>query len=183
MLYLKCCRHNKGKNFSYFVASDLLYTAFGTENAFNLIKKEKGGKPYIEGANYDFSIADTKGAVVVAVTGDGKIIPDVFCIDKICKKIGVDIEWADRVVSEESMARVLKKMYSEKEREYVSAGTAGCNRRFLEIWTKKESIVKATGQGLSAIRRTDTLRFDGKFLETKYIDIGDETYIVSFAGI
>lgn len=183
MLYLKLFRHDNNTNSSFFAVSELLKAVYGIENASDLIKKACGGKPYIEGADFDFSVADTKDAIVVALAGEGEKIPDVLCLDKTCKKIGVDVECTDRLVKKESMLRVIEKLYGEKEREYVAAGTEGDVGRFLEIWTKKESIVKSTGEGLSAISKADTVNFSGEFLETRYFDFLDKIYIVSIAGI
>ena len=183
MLYVRFFKPDDNKSFSRFAVSKLLYDVRGIENAAHLIKSEGRGRPYIANADFDFSVADTDGAVVAAVSYAGKKIPEALCFDITCRRIGVDIECADRVIYEENMLRILKKVYSEKECEYVRAGTSGDLHRFLEIWTRKESIIKATGDGLSALRSADTYNSGCEFLKTWYTDFGDKRYIISIAGL
>ena len=187
MIYLKygfcendnVSQHNAAKQ----IRNYLLYTAFGISDADSAVSADDGGKPYIKGFDVDFSVAHAENAAVAAACGKGVRIEGVVCIDKDVSKIGVDIEWRDRPVSSETIARISEKKFSAREREYVAAGTGGEKQRFLEIWTKKESIVKATGQGLQAIGTSDSFGCDFKFLETRHIMIGDKTYIVSIAAL
>ena len=163
--------------------AELLNIAFDITNTDELIKIANGGKPYIENAPFDFSDAHTENAVAVAAAGEGGYIEGLICIDETCKKIGIDIEYSGRAVKKEKMAIVIRKLFSRKESEYVCLGTPGDKERFLEIWTKKESIIKATGEGLKAIRGADTFKFSGAFLKTEYVKLGEKDYIVSLAGI
>lgn len=171
--------HNTAKN----ALKELLNSAFNIENALPLIKTHKGGKPYIEGADFDFSDSHTENAVAVAACGNGGTVPGLICFDINAYKIGVDIEWAERKIADKSTVKVIDKLYTAEEKNYVDMGTVGYKNRFLEIWTKKESIVKATGEGLSGIKRADTNNFPCVFLKTEYVNIGDKIYIVSIAGI
>ena len=163
--------------------NELLKSAFGIENALPLIKTHRGGKPYIEGANFDFSDSHTENAIAVAACGEGGAVPGLICIDENFSKIGVDIEWAERKTADKSMIKVIDKLYTAEEKNYVDIGAAGYKKRFLEIWTKKESIVKATGEGLSGVKKADTNNFPCVFLKTEYVNIGDKEYIISIAGI
>ncbi|MBR4910023.1 MAG: 4'-phosphopantetheinyl transferase superfamily protein [Clostridia bacterium] len=160
----------------------LLYDTFGIENAADLIKIAKGGKPYIEGADFDFSDSHTGGAVAVAACGQGEKRDDTLCFNVSSKKIGVDIERASRKISIASVRRIVNRYFTDNERDYVDLKAAGAKKRFLEMWTKKESIVKATGEGLAGISRADTLNFSG-YIETQHFKIGGKNYIISVAGI
>lgn len=187
MIYLKYDSSQKSDYPSLHSATrtllaELLGIIFGIDFSNVSVKTAKGGKPYIERENFDFSGSHTKNAVVVAVAGEGGVKKDLICIDKSVKKVGVDIEWTGRKIKKENMLAIMQKIYTEREREYVNFGTRGDKNRFLEIWTKKESIVKAGGEGLSAIRRADTFGFRGELIETKYVNIGKETYILSIVG-
>lgn len=183
MIYIKyaACEESDNKSLSNkasLLRRELLCSLFGEKYNDAEIANAPGGKPYIPGAPFDFSDSHTKGAVAVAACGKGKIRDVLILIEKDISRIGVDIECADRVVKNKDV--IIKKLFSTKEKEYINTDK---NKRFLEVWTKKESIVKATGEGLAGIRRADTLSFNGKHLETRYITIGDKEYIISVAGI
>lgn len=182
--YVFCQRDNASQHSAAKeIRNYLLCKAFGIINADSAVLISDVGKPCIKDFDVDFSVAHAENAAVAAACGKGMQIEGAVCIDKAVSKIGVDIEWADRPVSRKSMALISGKEFSIREREYVAAGTVGDTQRFLEIWTKKESIVKATGQGLKAIGTADSLDGSYKFLETRHIVIGDKTYIVSIAGL
>lgn len=89
---------------------------------------EKGahGKPYVKGADVQFSMSHTNGAVCAAFSNDGEI--------------GVDIELKSRRVSERLKQRTL----SENERETVNT-----DEDFIRVWVKKEAFLKRTGIGLA----------------------------------
>ncbi len=161
----------------------ILSCAFGIKNAESLIIKAKGGKPYIKGADFDFSVAHTENVGVSAACGKGEKKDGLICIDKGVRKIGIDIEPEDRKIGSKSISRICKRFFFEKEREYVAIGTPGERQRFLEVWTKKESIVKATGEGLSGIHNADSFGECFNYLKTENIEIENKKYIVSTAGI
>ena len=183
MIYLKFAQSKCSDNVSLHNLArktlfKLLYVAFGEKYSDSDIKIANSGKPYIEDATFDFSDAHTNSAVVVAAVGDGINEDNLICIDINAKRIGVDIERADREVKNKDL--IIKRLFSEKEKEYVKTNR---DIRFLEIWTKKESILKATGEGLKGISKTDTYCFKGKYINTIYVNMGDKEYIISIAAI
>lgn len=93
------------------------------------------GKPYLLDPPRDlrFSLSHTRGMVAVAVA-EGV-------------EIGVDVETADRRAESMSLA---KRFFAPAEVAQLAA-VEGAARRdlFFAIWTLKEAVVKATGQGLS----------------------------------
>ena len=108
MIYLKFAQseysdslslHNKARTTLF----KLLYDAFGEKYSDGDIKIATGGKPYIENAAFDFSDSHTDNAVVVAAVGDGTDKDGLICIDINARKIGVDIERADREVKNKDL--------------------------------------------------------------------------------
>ena len=161
----------------------ILYYAFGIKCAEKLISKTEKGKPYINGADFDFSVAHTDDVAIAAACGKGKEAKGLFCIDRDVSKIGIDIEDVERKLDSKYIKLISEKLFSGKEREYLAPGTNGEKQRFLEIWTRKESIVKATGEGLSAIHTADSFSLKVKYLKTKRLVIENKEYIISIAGI
>ena len=86
--------------------------------------------------------------------------------------VGVDIEPIDRTPH---TTKISKRFLSVKEREYV----AGDRLRFLEIWTKKESASKLTGEGVGAIANFCSFEHNNICIETRRVMLGGKEYIVS----
>lgn len=87
------------------------------------------GKPFIEGHPVHFNLSDTKDAVLVAVAH---------------QPIGADIETMNRNTDHE---RVAEHYFTTTEVESIRHAKDG-KRRFLELWTRKEAVLKACGVGL-----------------------------------
>lgn len=111
---------------------------FGVELDEHDIGKEAGGKPfYTKNPKCYFNISHCRDYVAAAVSTSA---------------VGIDIE-SDREVS----ASLLKRVVSKEERDFVIGKDTMNGRklskeqakRFLSIWTKKESIVKMTGEGIT----------------------------------
>lgn len=93
------------------------------------------GKPRSLDADLPFSYTHSGDRVGLAVTLDGPV--------------GVDTEEASRPLHDR--ASVARRMLSPDER------LPDTDRELIEIWTRKEALLKATGQGLSARMRDITL--------------------------
>lgn len=125
-----------------------------------------GGKPYAEGARFDFSPTHTAGLVALAI-GD-------------CGPIGLDAE-APRGRDVSRLARAADRWFTPAENRRVQ--TAIQNRPqeaeavFLRVWTAKEALVKRTGAGLAGMRRADTRHHAGCTLRS--FDYGN--YILTVA--
>lgn len=90
----------------------------------------KNGKPYIEDyPNFQFNISHTKDSLVVVIT-------DI--------SVGIDIEKL-----EPAMLKIANRFFSKEEQNYIYLSNDNQNKRFFEIWTKKEAYIKWTGKGLS----------------------------------
>lgn len=97
------------------------------------------GKPYLENGPF-VSVSHTGDIVVVAVSES---------------EIGIDAERKDREVKKQE--ELIRKYFSERETEY-----ANTREKFLEIWTKKESYGKFTGEGLGDIGK-DVFSHKGRY--------------------
>jgi 4'-phosphopantetheinyl transferase len=91
----------------------------------------KFGKPYLmNDPSFHFNISHTRSAFVAAV-GDSPL--------------GVDIEKMNKADPD-----VAGKIFTADEYAYVFSNDASKDIRFNEVWTKKESYVKWTGEGWSS---------------------------------
>jgi 4'-phosphopantetheinyl transferase len=101
-----------------------------------------------------FNISHTNELIVLAVTRDGPI--------------GIDVEWMRREISLE----VANRYFSPIEVAGLQAlPAARQKRRFLDLWTLKESYIKARGMGLSIPLSKFSFDLDG-----------DSENVISFAG-
>ena len=95
----------------------------------------ESGKPSIDSANpldIRFNLSHSGPVALVAVTRG--------------RDIGVDVEEADRRVSDERIAR---RFFASSDVEQLEALAAGERRQgFLRCWTRKEAYVKARGEGM-----------------------------------
>lgn len=110
------------------------------------IKRTSFGKPYYEGeADIYFNISHCPSAVAVAVSRN---------------PVGIDVEGVRKI-----KYGTVKKCCSAEEMEYVLGEkdknlSDEATKRFLQVWTLKESYVKMTGEGLRM--SVDTIRFNMK---------------------
>ena len=119
----------KAKLFSEVLARSEIAKALNVPNTAIEFIIDEYGKPHIRGCEtLHFNISHTKYAVVLALSS---------------APVGIDIEMiveADR--------RTAKKNYSDDELNYVNFGCQGADRRFFEIWTRKEAYLKYIGTGI-----------------------------------
>mgnify|MGYP001224231803 CR=1 FL=1 len=94
-----------------------------------LLHRGEFGKPYLEGHPVHFNLSDTKDAVLVALADE---------------PIGADIETMNRNTDHD---RVAGHYFTPPEVESINQAADG-KRRFLELWTRKEAVLKACGVGL-----------------------------------
>ena len=88
------------------------------------------GKPHIaDFPDFYFNISHTRNAIA-AVFSDSEI--------------GIDVEKI-----EENEPDIAKNFFKSEEYDYIYSKSEHCNRRFYEIWTKKEAYVKFLGKGLA----------------------------------
>jgi 4'-phosphopantetheinyl transferase len=135
----------------------------------SLVRMSRGtfGKPYLERKDLRFSFSDTKDAMVVAFANK--------------QEIGADIETMHRAVDHDAVsehyftAPEIKAIRdagasgsgSPRSTHLLPTATANSSsdkeaskRRFLEFWTRKEAVLKASGVGIMDDLRS--LRVDGE---------------------
>ena len=90
------------------------------------------GKPRVEGV--EFSVAHSHGLVVLALCREAAV--------------GVDVEWVEREIEALEIAR---STFAPGEAKRIEQAVEGAERAraFFAVWTRKEAIVKAHGQGLT----------------------------------
>jgi 4'-phosphopantetheinyl transferase len=88
------------------------------------------GKPYLPGRPIDFNLSDTKDAVLIAFAQG--------------MEIGADLETMTRTVEH---LQVAEHYFTENEIKGIKAA-GDSKRRFLELWTRKEAVLKASGVGI-----------------------------------
>jgi 4'-phosphopantetheinyl transferase len=92
------------------------------------------GKPLLENSPLHFNLSHTAGMVILAVTLD--------------HPLGIDIESLDRKIEHEDLAR---RFFTPAESSALLAlPSADRHTAFFRMWTRKEALLKATGQGISA---------------------------------
>ena len=92
------------------------------------IKNKRNGKPFADGLDIHFSISHSAQMAICAISD----VP-----------VGVDIE---KIRSAPSS--VVERCFTEDEKAYLDSKEKDRDKRFFEIWTKKEAYVKMTGRGI-----------------------------------
>lgn len=124
-----------------------VYSLLGKENREIKIAVDSYGKPYFLDIPLQFNLSHTKGAVAIALSDDA---------------VGIDIERI-RPVS----MKIAQRFFTPPEIAYI--GTS--QKRFFEIWTKKEAYVKYIGKGLSfGLRSFNVLDLKDVSLYTRQVD-------------
>lgn len=94
---------------------------------------EAHGKPGLVGRGPEFNLTHSAGVVAVAVSSD--------------RAVGLDVQEA-RDIDHRGLAR---RFFSPAERADIEArDDAAGQRRFHQLWARKEAVLKATGEGITA---------------------------------
>ncbi len=108
---------------------DLLGRYLGLEPAALRFARGAHGKPYLPGVPLHFNLSDTKDAMALAVAH---------------APLGLDLETMGRTVDHLAVAA----HYFTAEEQADIADATDAKRRFLELWTRKEAVLKASGVGI-----------------------------------
>ena len=122
------------------------------------------GKPHIEGSGLRFNLSDTKDALLIAIGNGGEIGVDVETMTRSVDHMAVSEHYftQEEIGSIREAAGDLRISSGTVDPPGRLLGTAAENptkRRFLEFWTRKEAVLKASGVGIMDDLRV--LRVDG----------------------
>jgi 4'-phosphopantetheinyl transferase len=144
MFYLKFLSEMKRERLSRFIRKEdflrslvaeilirvMLVKQSNSRNMDIRILSNSYGKPYVEGHSVEFNISHS-GEWVAAVISQSSV--------------GIDVEKIQRIEMD-----IAKRFFTEKEYAEIAAkDETERNRYFFDLWTLKESYIKACGQGLS----------------------------------
>lgn len=116
---------------------DELLASHGVYN--RCLFRNKNGKPYCKKKVY-FNISYSNNIFVIAISN---------------REIGIDVEEIRTCMSS---GLIIKRFFSKNEQEYINNGDKDKERRFFELWTKKEAYVKYTGKGIGKdFKETDVI--------------------------
>lgn len=154
----------------------------------------ENGKPYIKNSSVTYSISHTDGCVVCAACVpysakaeelpliEGSATDDgVYLIDReiYARELGVDVEYINADRPQERTESVAERYFSEQDNKLLSA-SADKTHTFFALWTKYESIVKCSGDGLVAIRSVASEKLPTEFQTTGFLLVhGDNLYALS----
>lgn len=128
------------------------------------ILRGEHGKPYVEGHGLHFNLSDTKDAVIVALQQD---VP-----------LGADLETLERNTDHANVAR---HYFASGEVQDIEASNDP-KRRFLELWTRKEAVLKASGVGIMEdlrALRADHARNTVRIAHPEFMRMAADIYHVS----
>ena len=102
-----------------------------------IIDIASSGKPYLKDyPSFFFNISHTKDLILLGFADS---------------PIGVDVEHINRIVEKDS---IIKHFFSEKEQQtFFSQPENQRQLAFIKGWTRKEAILKATGEGISEMQK------------------------------
>lgn len=129
------------------------------KNVNIVFDKSVYGKPFLIGyPDFYFNISHTRNAIVVAISD---------------YPIGVDIESIKKAELE-----IAQNFFCATEFLYITNSKNDMDKRFYEIWTKKEAYLKYIGRGLSLPMNLFDVLSDA--IALNMITFEKEDYIISF---
>lgn len=122
--YLQCQRESVKE-----ILKNVMKKEFQISFNDSMIERDRYGKPFLKDFPYiHYNISHCDGYIACGVSSE---------------PIGIDIENV-----RECPTKVLKRVFSDKEIEYVESSRSK-DLKFFQLWTLKESYIKAIGKGLS----------------------------------
>lgn len=119
---VRCDFKLKVSRLAYEYTERLVREAYHTKGVE--FRREPGGKPYIEPRVCEISISHSGGLILIGLSD---------------KPLGVDTELVRRFGE-----KTARRVFTESERRYAQ----GSDKRMFELWTMRESLGKATGEGV-----------------------------------
>ena len=180
-VYISFCENNKEKMHEKAVLMrDSVLSSLLPAYTPEKITVINEGKPVLKDFPLCFSTSHSGGAVAFAVGGSLSSPPSLkdsflYVISDDATEIGVDIESFSREINFRS---VMKDIFSPSEISYVGES----KEKFIEIFTKKESLCKLTGNGLREMDKFDTFNLPPSIIiENHHVNGGENSFSVSIS--
>ena len=135
----KSIRTYKEKLFSQYIRYFVFKEKFGISSPEFIY--DDSGKPYLDNANYEFSISHTAGVVIIAVS---------------LGRVGVDIE---SIRHRKNILGIAERFFAKNELESLKDSSC-IYKDFFTLWTLKEAQVKMTSDGIAKGLMTATFDLD-----------------------
>ena len=124
------------------------------------IERDEKGRPFAFGGDFDFNVSHTDDLAVCAISS---------------ARVGVDTE---KIRALPDRDRFITRYFSKNEIDYIE-GSNDKDEAFFRVWTRKEALLKLSGDGLTKDLRTlDTADARYAFTE-KTVTFGKERYIIT----
>ena len=149
---------------------DKLLTEYAPKIKHSSFGVHRRGKPYIKDSDITYSVTHTDGCTGCAVSFPNTEIPKdipflpavvtesgIYLVDAYndpCE-LGVDFERISTARDEARLSSIASRYFDEAELAFLEESSDKC-AAFYRLWTDKESMVKCTGEGLSALSFADT---------------------------
>lgn len=150
--------------FSEVLVRALVCRLYGVKNDELVFTENEHGKPRVAGiSQFHFNISHSRNAIAVAIAE---------------KSVGIDIEKI-----KETDLNIAIRFFSTKEQAFIFDKTSKLidrQRRFYEVWTKKEAYLKQIGKGLSIPLNCFDVTERG--IQDKTYCFEKEGYIISVCG-
>jgi 4'-phosphopantetheinyl transferase len=110
--------------------------------------KNEYGKPFLKNAPSDltFNISHTSGLIIIGISEKGEILG--IDIEDVSRKMDMDVIMPTVFIEDE-----IKELFELPQKEQRS--------RFFDLWTLKESYMKAVGKGFHLPPKTFSVSFQG----------------------
>ena len=163
----------------------LLKQALGLSDPSSCVIRLPSGRPALDRPVYDLSVSHSAGRVAVGLLTPGAVsipagsaVSALWTLEETADAIGLDLECVAGK-TEERCRRIAGRFFSPVEQERIDRSDRPVET-FLTLWTQKESAVKATGEGLRALRSVDLLAPcpDRRFF-TRTVSLQGEAFVIS----
>lgn len=172
-------RHNTG----LYLRNALLKSVFGKDMENKIYFSEKN-RPEFDFKSADISVSHSKHISAAALSFDFKpdSMPDIknlIKLDVTCDRIGLDIEAV--LGNDKSLKKISEKYFFKEEKDFLlSLPDKDFLNEFIRIWTVKESVCKASGKGISELKRINSFKKEISENVTSYpLYFNDEKYYLS----
>lgn len=121
------------------------------------------GKPFLPDQGIQFNFSDTKDGILIAVSRG--------------LELGADVETMQRAVDH---LAVSTHYFTPEEQEDILR-SSDTKRRFLELWTRKEAVLKASGVGIMddlKVLRVDPAQVSLTIRHTEFLKMAHDRYHV-----